>query len=168
MYFTFVIQKISFLIIVEFFLSEIKFYLLTHLLTYFTYFALWSWFGGVSICGVAGDVSSGGIAGDLLMVLVCKHVKTNTAKMPMLKLSTSLKIISYQIFLKYQVVIICTTQYFFKLFWYVFFLGLKKTVHVTEMKGIISYFLSWNLETRWWRHWRNSNLFSLIGRYSSL
>ena len=119
MYFTFVIQKISFLIIVEFFLSEVKFYLLTHLLTYFTYFAPWSWFGGVSICGVAGDASSGGIAGDLLMVLVCKHVKTNTAKMPMLKLSTSLKIISYQNFLKilsgyymhqpmfFQIVLIC-------------------------------------------------------------
>ena len=33
----------------------------------------------------------------------------------------------------------------------VFFLDLKKTAHVTEMTGIISDFLSWNLQTCWWR-----------------
>ena len=42
----------------------------------------------VGICGVAGDVSSGEVAGGLLLVLVCKHMKTNTVKMPMLQLST--------------------------------------------------------------------------------
>ena len=45
-------------------------------------------FGGVSICcGVAGYVNSGGVTGDLLVLLVCKHMKTNIVKMPMLQLS---------------------------------------------------------------------------------
>ena len=34
----------------------------------------------MSNCGVAGDVSSCGDAGDLLVLLVCKHVKINTVK----------------------------------------------------------------------------------------
>ena len=48
----------------------------------------------------------------------------------------------------------------FEIVFYVFFLDLKKTADVTEMRGIISDFLSWNLATWWWRHWRNSHLFS--------
>ena len=57
-----------------------------------------SWFGGVSTCGVAGDesicgitgdVSTGGVAGCLLVLLVCKDMKTNTMKMPMLQFSTA-------------------------------------------------------------------------------
>ena len=41
---------------------------------------------GVFICGVAGDVSIGGVTGGLLVLLVCKHMKTNAMKMPMLQL----------------------------------------------------------------------------------
>ena len=41
---------------------------------------------GVFICGVAGDVSNGGVTGGLLVLLVCKHMKTNAMKMPMLQL----------------------------------------------------------------------------------
>ena len=48
-----------------------------------------SWFGGVTICGVADDVSTGGVAGNLLLLLVCKHMKTNIVKMSMLQLSTA-------------------------------------------------------------------------------
>ena len=46
------------------------------------YKLVWS----VSIYGVAGDVSIGEVIGDLLLLLVCKHIKTNTVKMPMLHL----------------------------------------------------------------------------------
>ena len=57
-----------------------------------------SWFGGGSMCGfaggmsiceVAGNVSAGEVAGDLLVLLVCKHMKTNTVKIPILQLSTA-------------------------------------------------------------------------------
>ena len=36
------------------------------------------------MCGVAGYVSSGGVAGGLLVLLTCKLKKTNTVKMPVL------------------------------------------------------------------------------------
>ena len=45
--------------------------------------------GGMSICEVADDVSTGEVAGGLLVLLVCKHMKTNTVKIPILQLSTA-------------------------------------------------------------------------------
>ena len=46
------------------------------------------WFGVVRICEVAGDVSTGGAVGGLLVLLVCKRMKTNIVKMSILQLST--------------------------------------------------------------------------------
>ena len=55
------------------------------------------------------------------------------------------RIISYQILVKHQV-FFYASWFFFKMFSYVFFLDLKKTFHVTEMRGVISDVLSWNFE----------------------
>ena len=52
---------------------------------------------GLMFCG---DVSSGRVAGGLLVLLVCKRMKSDTVKMPTLQLSTPKKVISYQIFFK--------------------------------------------------------------------
>ena len=45
----------------------------------------------MSICGVARDVSNGGVTGGLLVLLVSKHMKTNAMKVPMFQLSFPLK-----------------------------------------------------------------------------
>ena len=45
-----------------------------------------SWFRVVRIYGVACDVSTSRVVGGLLVLLVSKHMKTNTMKMPMLQL----------------------------------------------------------------------------------
>ena len=42
----------------------------------------------VFCCRVAGYVNSGGVTGGLLVLLVCKHTKTNTVRMPLLQLSS--------------------------------------------------------------------------------
>ena len=52
----------------------------------------------MSICGVAGDMSSGGVTGGFLVLLVCKHMKTNIVKMPMLQLSTPKKLFPIRLF----------------------------------------------------------------------
>ena len=53
----------------------------------------------MSICGVAGDMSSGGVTGGFLVLLVCKHMKTNIVKIAaMLQLSTPKKLFPIRFF----------------------------------------------------------------------
>ena len=83
-------------------------------------------------------MSISGVAGGLLVLLVYKHMKTNTLKMSMLQLSTHKKDYFLSDSCKTSSVFLCIMI----LFQNVFFLDLKKTFHVTEMKGVISDVLS--------------------------
>ena len=89
--------------------------------------------------GAAGYVNSGGVAGGLLVFLVCRHMKKNPVRMAMAFKPLNNYFTSG--FFKTSIVYYMHHDTFSNYF-VVFFLDLKKTVHVTEMRGIISDFLS--------------------------
>ena len=65
-----------------------------------------SGFGLVSICGVAGEVSTGGVAGGLL-VFGLQTYEDKYCENADVAAFNPLEIISYQVLLKYQVFISC-------------------------------------------------------------